>query len=396
MRTRREGRVTFHARPTCHDFFRGGNGVSGGGASLSGNSSGRRRRPRDEGTTTRTNNSDMGAVDKRESGGSLDGFQGKGGGAVSGPGTGRGAGVAQEGGGDGGNNDGRSGSSGDGGGSRSRRAVDRIAAVGFKSGECAVLDATATNSPSFLSVLNKGGAHCEGRVTAVRFVPGAGRHLFVAAFSTGDAYTFDTKLGKEAPMGAAAEKDSSATVGTSNGGGGGGSGGGSGSGGSAVGRSSQDSIGSSSGGSSWGKRGSNHGSSSSSSNGSAPAPPLPASFTGGGNAKSDGGSGSGGGGGGGAGGGKNGRGSSTRFGSGGPHRPSDRRDGFFVEINRVTGANPVSRWRVASDGREITDMAFAPCEVDGRRLVALSALDGVSQLVRQITARETRKSLVEK
>ncbi|CAM9848630.1 unnamed protein product, partial [Ectocarpus fasciculatus] len=112
-----------------------------------------------------------------------------------------------------------------------RAPVDRVVAVGFKSGECAVLDATTANSPSFLSVLNKGGAHCEGRVTAVRFVPGAGKRLFVAAFSTGDAYTFDIDLDKEAPMGAAAEKAAAAAAtasaaGVSNGGGGGGAGGG--------------------------------------------------------------------------------------------------------------------------------------------------------------------------
>lgn len=55
---------------------------------------------------------------------------------------------------------------------------------------------------------------------------------------------------------------------------------------------------------------------------------------------------------------------------------------LFVERNSVAGANPVSRWRMTSDGKGVTDMAFAPCEVDGRRLLALAALDGVSFIFR--------------
>ncbi|CAM9367278.1 unnamed protein product, partial [Ectocarpus sp. 4 AP-2014] len=346
----------------------------------------------------------------QDSGGTSRGGGGKngGGGVVDGPGTTASARPAR---GDEHGDGERSG--GGGGGGRNRRApVDRVVAVGFKSGECAVLDATTANAPSFLSVLNKGGAHCEGRVTAVRFVPGAGKRLFVAAFSTGDAYTFDIGLDKEAPMGAAAEKAAAAAAtasatGASNGGGGAAAGGGAATGkrrgsggkgsssssgggwGSVIGgRSTQDSIGSSSGGGSWGRSRSNHGASSTSMSSSSgggggggggggssagAARSLPTSFTGGG----------------GSGGGKNGRsGSSSGSASGGggtgngPPPSSDRGDGFVVERNGVAGANPVSRWRVSSDRREITAMVFAPLQqADGRRLVALAALDGVVRVV---------------
>ncbi|CAM9366383.1 unnamed protein product, partial [Pylaiella littoralis] len=323
-------------------------------------SSSRRRRPRQEGTTARnSNNSELGAAASRESRGSVGGVNCESGRAGGKPGAARGAGVAREGGGGGCSNEGRSGDggsgSGGGGGGGGPRAVERILAVGFKSGECAVLDATAINSPSFLSVLNTGGAHCEGRVTAVRFVPGAGRHLFVAAFSTGDAYTFDTKLGKEAPMGAAAEKDSPATVRVSNGGGG--------SGGGAA-----EGVAGAGGGATTGHR-----------RRRAAVllrrrpcrPPSPVVATlratvAAAAVEEE----------------EEEEERTAAVAAQDPGAAAGRqKDGFFVEMNMVAGANPVSRWRVASDGREITDMAFAPCEVDGRRLVALSALDGAVRVV---------------
>ena len=129
-------------------------------------------------------------------------------------------------------------------------------------------------------------------------------------------------------------------------------------------------------GGSWGRGRSNHGS------GKSPAPSLPASFTG--NAgKNDGSVGGGGDTGGGAGGGGKGGQRGTPSGVGG-ETGSER--GFLVERNSVAGANPMSRWRVSSDGRELTEMEFAPCKVDGRRLVALGALDGVSHMDLSIEA----------
>ncbi|CAN0470384.1 unnamed protein product, partial [Discosporangium mesarthrocarpum] len=79
--------------------------------------------------------------------------------------------------------------------------VGKTVAVGFKSGECAVLDATRGNKSRLLVVLNSEGRACAGRVTAIRFVPGASTRLLVAAYSTGDVYAFDTNLTEEQPIG---------------------------------------------------------------------------------------------------------------------------------------------------------------------------------------------------
>lgn len=349
-RTRREERVTFHARPTCHDFLRGG-------------MEGRARRNdvpyrsqvaelRTESGTEYQNESESASLMRNQGGRSGGGDEGR---------------VRQECGG-GGKTTGVSSDRGE--------KVSRVVAIGFKSGDCAVLDATLTNTPSFLSVLNKGGACCEGRVTAIRFVPGEGQRLLLAAFSTGDAFLFDTSLAKEAPLGTAAEKSATGVNGTNSqtaGGSDSGSGGSkrrgsgvlrvSGFGGHA--KSGQDNnatVGSGSSGSSgsWGRSRSSPGGTTKGSNDSSTAPSLPASFTAGSRKDESDGAG-----------GRNGRGSRGK-----ENLASERC--FLVERNSVKAANPVCRWRVSSDRRDLTDMAFAPCEVDGSRLVALSALDGVS------------------
>lgn len=379
-RSRREERVTFYARPSCHDFMGGwAGGRARGGVSPS--------RSQEFGGLARDEGAGRGVGGKgsgRDASESTDSATRKGkdeaaggtGGRPRGPTDGNGGGTSNgvEGDGSGGGGDPEGGKD-DRRGSNGGRCMGRVVAVGFKSGECAVLDATVTDSPSVVSVLNKGGAYCEGRVTSVRFVPRAGQRVLVAAFSTGDVYTFDVALSKEAPLGPAAEKakvaDGNAASGSNNpaatGGGGGGAGpssGGSGAGskkrasngrgggGNGQGKSAQDKDGSGSGGS-WGRR-SNHGGSTSTSSSSCSAPPLPASFTGAGER------------------------SGVKKGARGRSPPGRR---FLVERNSVVGANPMSRWRVTSDGREVTEMAFSPCEVDGRRLIALAALDGVSCLL---------------
>lgn len=356
-RTRREERVTFHARPTCHDFL--GGWVGGRARGDDGPYRSQLAESKAESGTEYQNGSESASEIRNRGGRSGGGDAGK---------------VGQK--------------SGRGGKTRGvySDGVDRVArvvAIGFKSGDCAVLDATLTTTPSFLSVLNKGGACCEGRVTAIRFVPGEGQRLLLAAFSTGDAFLFDTSLAKETPLGSAAEKSApavngatsrsgEATGGSDNGSGGSkrrGSGVSRGSGSISFGghaKSGQDSaggsnnatVGSVSSGSSgsWGRSRSSPGGTTRGSNDSSTAPSLPASFTAGSRKdESDG---------------------HSRGNRGNENLASERC--FFVERNSVKAANPVCRWRVSSDRRDLTDMAFAPCEVDGRRLVALSALDGVS------------------
>lgn len=356
-RTRREERVTFHARPTCHDFLRGG--VEG------------RARPDDDPYRSQVAESktefEIEHRNESESASEMKNQEGRSGGGDEGK-------EGQECGG----GDKTTGVSGDRG-----ENVARVVAIGFKSGDCAVLDATLANTPSFLSVLNKGGACCEGRVTAIRFVPGEGQRLLLAAFSTGDAFLFDTSLAKEAPLGSSAEKSTTGVNGTNSqtagssdsGSGSGGSkrrgsgvmrvsgfGGHAKSGQDSAGGSNNATVGSVSSGSSgsWGRTRSSPGGTTRGSNDSSRAPSLPASFTAGSRKDESDGAG-----------GRNGRGSRGK-----ENLASERC--FFVERNSVKAANPVCRWRVSSDRRDLTDMAFAPCEVDGHRLVALSALDGVS------------------
>ena len=373
--TRRDERVTFYARPTCHDLlgsWPGGRTRVGVCPDQTQEAQSEPELESDEGSprgrqdaTPTTGDSGVPCEDER--------------GGIAREGLDRGMSES--------NSHDRGGQGGGGGGEEA--AVARVVAVGFKSGECAVLNATASKSPYFVKVLNKDGTYCEGCVTAIRFVPRSGKRLMLlAAFSTGDAYTFDVSLEREAPLGPAAEKETFTTASSAGGGSGNrssaeGAGGSDGPwtggggppkrrgvgarGGVSAQRSSQYNTGGSSSGSggSLGKSRSNHGGTVPPPNGSS-APSLPTSFTAGARKDDlDGGSGAG----------RIGNGTSRGRESG--SGPASVR-GFLVEQNSVEGANPVSRWRVSSDGREVTDMAFAPCETERRRLVALAALDGVS------------------
>lgn len=365
-RSRREERVTFHARPTCHDFLGGwARGRAGAGASptqspepdsdpaleeeIAGNGSslqaseavGTGGRGGQRGTADRSSRRLQEPRNTRNGGhaGDVSGRR-----KAGGPASEKAQTRTAAGGGAGGS------------GRRDNEDVTRMVAVGFKSGECAVVDATTKYSPSIVSVLNRGGAYCQGRVTAVRFVPSAGRRLLVAAFSTGDAYTLDIALTKEAPLGPAGERTASGSpdgiASATGGGGSGGSNGRVGAGGSGGGSSGVKGP---------GRRGAHsrgvggaaysHAKAGGEDDGVNVATVNLASPT----AMS----------------------SSSGVGAG-SSRGSGLDRGFFVVRNSVAGANPVSRWRVTTDGRDITEMAFAPCEVDGRRLIALAALDGVS------------------
>lgn len=327
---RRDERVTFHARPTCHDYL----GAWARGRAGTGHSPTRSALERSPAADEELPAAGVapGAEATTTSGGGREGKDNK----------------------------------------HRDDVVTRVVAVGFKSGDVAIVDATCKNSPKIVSVLNTGGAHCQGRVTAVRFVPRAGRRLLVAAFSTGDAYTLDITLAKEAPLGPTAERAAvannadgtapaaagaagAAGAGSSNGGnGGGGTGGGS----KPANRRGSHSKGSSSVATSYlGKNGGKDrdrdtgGGGGDAGSVNLASPPSSSSSL-----SAAGGAGPGGG------------------------RGIGHDGGFLVERNVVEGANPVSRWKVTSDGREVTEMAFAPCEVDGRRLIALAGLDGVSSL----------------
>ncbi|CAM9533332.1 unnamed protein product, partial [Choristocarpus tenellus] len=208
-RTRRDDRITFRARPTCHDFLwawsrgretivtSGGGGGGGGGPSTS--SSGlsstlgsvKARGSRSEGggggVIVGGELSSLSSVQSSSSASSALGrssfsMTGAGGAAPTAPLMSIAAPVPP---------------------SKSPQGPEKIIAVGFKSGECAVLDAMRRGDSRILLVLNWEGKACPGRVTAVRFVPGTGKRLLVVAYSTGHVYNFDTSLTEERPIGSA-------------------------------------------------------------------------------------------------------------------------------------------------------------------------------------------------
>lgn len=357
--TRRDERITFHVRPTCHDFLGGwAKGRTAGTTSVEVSV--------EVEATRHENRSEHCSADEAAGKSGISGGEVVGSGAEEASASEKGHAV--------------DGSTAQTKGSAGKR-VNRVLAVGFKSGECAVLDATNWREPSISSVLNSGGRCCEGWVTAVRFVPREGRRLVLAAFSTGCVYTFDTTLAEEAPL----ETHTSST---------------------------QDvGLGAGATSASASTRGATSSSSSSHSNGSARSGhkrALHSKGTAGGSAGNPrGGSGGSVGSSGGIPIGRSARASGLHSGSEGSSafHPSSsaesarhgatatsggdserngrcaerRRTGFVVTPNDKAGVNPLVRWRVAPDGRKLTEMLFAPCEVEGRRLVAIAALDGVSR-----------------
>ncbi|CAM9522824.1 unnamed protein product, partial [Chrysoparadoxa australica] len=71
--------------------------------------------------------------------------------------------------------------------------------VGFQSGECAVVN-VFEGDQVIQSVHNEGHAVCPGGVSAIRFVPHSKGKMFVAAFTTGDIFTFDTGYAEVQPL----------------------------------------------------------------------------------------------------------------------------------------------------------------------------------------------------